>query len=98
MPASEPRDASRVRIGTRVRVVTGKHSQISEVMSGSSYISQNDLRLHFGLGGARTVDLIEVRWPLGLVESFKNVQSNQMLVLEEGHGILRREMFGNGRG
>ncbi len=62
-------------------------------MSGSSYISQNDLRLHFGLGQAKAVDLIEVRWPLGLVESFKNVDVNQLLVLQEGRGILRQEKF-----
>lgn len=88
--------SNRTAIGARVRVVTGKHSQINEVMSGSSYISQNDLRLHFGLGQARQVDLVEVRWPLGLVESFKNVDPNQLLVLQEGHGILRREKLGRG--
>jgi hypothetical protein len=86
--------SNRSGIGTRVRVVIGKHSQINEVLSGSSYISQNDLRLHFGLGPAKMVDLIEVRWPLGLVESFKNVDANQLLVLQEGKGILRRENFG----
>jgi enediyne biosynthesis protein E4 len=85
--------SNRSGIGTRVRVVTGKHSQINEVLSGSSYISQNDLRLHFGLGQAKQVDLIEVRWPLGLVESFKNIDANQLLVLQEGHGILRHEKF-----
>ena len=85
--------SNRSGIGARVRVVTGKHSQISEVMSGSSYISQNDLRLHFGLGHAQAVDLIEVRWPLGLVEAFKNVDANQLLVLQEGKGIVRRERF-----
>jgi hypothetical protein len=63
-------------------------------MSGSSYVSQNDLRLHFGLGSAMVVDLVEVRWPLGLVESFKNVDANQMLVLQEGHGILRHDKLG----
>jgi hypothetical protein len=86
--------SNRSAIGARVRVVTGKHSQINEVMSGSSYLSQNDLRLHFGLGQAKQVDLIEVRWPLGPVESFKNVDANQLLVLQEGHGILRREKLG----
>jgi len=86
--------SNRSGIGTRVRVVTGKHSQISEVMSGSSYISQNDLRLHFGLGQAKLADLIEVRWPLGGLETFKNVDVNQLLVLEEGKGILRREALG----
>src|SRR5205823_2467141 len=86
--------SNRSAIGARVRVVTGKHSQMNEVMSGSSYISQNDLRLHFGLGQAKQADLVEVRWPLGLVESFRNVDANQLIVLQEGKGILRRERFG----
>jgi hypothetical protein len=77
-----------------VRIVTGRHSQINEVLSGSSYLSQNDLRLHFGLGQARQADLVEVRWPLGLVESFKNVGANQLLVAQEGHGIIRTEKLG----
>ena len=74
--------------------MTGRHSQINEVMSGSSYISQNDLRLHFGLGQAKQVDLVEVRWPLGWSSPFKNVDVNQLLVLQEGHGILRKEKLG----
>src|SRR5260221_392964 len=81
--------SNRSGVGARVRVVTGKHSQINEVMSGSSYMSQNDFRLHFGLGQARQADLVEVCWPLGLVESFKNVDANQLLVVQEGHGIIR---------
>jgi enediyne biosynthesis protein E4 len=85
--------SNRSAIGARVRVVTGRHAQMNEVMSGSSYVSQNDFRLHFGLGDARQADLVEVRWPLGLVESFKNVDGNQLLVLQEGHGIIRREKF-----
>jgi hypothetical protein len=63
-------------------------------MSGSSYMSQNDFRLHFGLGQAKQADLVEVRWPLGLVESFKNLGANQLLVVQEGHGIIRRDQFG----
>src|SRR5207245_10206259 len=86
--------SNRSAIGARVRVVTSKHSQINEVMSGSSYLSQNDLRLHFGLGPARHADLVEVRWPLGLVESFKSIDVNQLIVLQEGHGIIRTEKFG----
>ena len=88
--------SNRSAIGARVRVVTGQHSQMNEVMSGSSYISQNDLRLHFGLGQAKHADLVEVRWPLGLVESFKNIEANQLLVVHEGHGIIRREKLGKG--
>ena len=57
--------SNRSAIGARVRVMTGRHSQINEVMSGSSFMSQNDLRLHFGLGRAAQADLVEVRWPLG---------------------------------
>jgi enediyne biosynthesis protein E4 len=52
--------------------------------------------LHFGLGQAKQVDLVEVRWPLGFVESFKNVDANQLLVLQEGHGIVRREKLAKG--
>jgi hypothetical protein len=74
-----------------VRVVAGKHAQINEVMSGSGFLSQNDLRLHFGLGKALRADLVEVKWPLGLQESFKNIDANQLLVLQEGKGIVRKE-------
>ena len=70
---------------------------MNEVLSGSSYLSQNDFRLHFGLAQAKQVDLVEVRWPLGLVESFKNIGANQLLVLQEGHGILRRERLAEPR-
>ena len=86
--------SNRSAVGARVRVVTGTHSQMNEVMSGSSYMSQNDFRLHFGLGQARQADLVEVRWPSGLVESFKNVDANQLLVVQEGHGIIRGEKLG----
>src|SRR6185437_5308427 len=54
---------NRTAIGARVRVLTGKHVQMDEVHSGSSVMSQCDLRLHFGLGKAQIVDLIEVKWP-----------------------------------
>jgi hypothetical protein len=79
-------------IGARVRVVTGGHAQIEEVMSGSSYVSQNDFRLHFGLGQAARVDRLEVRWPLGLVERYSNLEVNQLVVVEEGSGIEPRRL------
>ena len=88
--------SNRSGIGARVRVVTGKHSQMNEVLSGSSFLSQNDLRLHFGLGRVKVVDLVEIRWPLGHVESFANIGVNQLLVLQEGKGIVRREKFARG--
>ena len=54
---------NRTAIGARVRVTTGKHTQMNEVHSGTSVMSQSDLRLHFGLGKAAEADVIEVKWP-----------------------------------
>src|SRR6266436_5257687 len=80
---------NRTAIGARVRVMTGKHAQMDEVHSGSSVMSQSDLRLHFGLGKAQTVDLIEVKWPTTQkVEQFKQVKFNQILTIREGSGIV----------
>jgi len=80
--------ANRSAIGARVRVVTGGHAQIDEVRSGGSVMSQNDLRLHFGLAQATEVDLLEVKWPTtGAVERFKGVKANQIVTVVEGSGI-----------
>ena len=61
--------SNRSAIGARVKVTSGEHSQIDEVMSGSSYYSQNDFRLHFGLGAATKADRVEVAWPSGAKQS-----------------------------
>ena len=80
---------NRTAIGARVRVVTGNHAQMDEVRSGSSVMSQSDLRLHFGLGKAQTVDLIEVKWPTTQkIERFTQVKANQILTIREGSGIV----------
>ena len=80
---------NRTAIGARVRVVTGKHAQMDEVHSGTSVMSQNDLRLHFGLGNVETVDLIEVKWPTTQkLERFTQVKANQILTIREGDGII----------
>src|SRR2546425_5037319 len=80
---------NRTAIGARVRVVTGSHAQLDEVHSGSSVMSQSDLRLHFGLGRAQTVDLIEVKWPTTQkIERFTQVKANQILIIREGSGIV----------
>jgi hypothetical protein len=81
---------NRTAIGARVRVVTGNHAQIDEVHSGSSVMSQGDLRLHFGLGRAQTIDLIEVKWPITQkIEKFTQVKVNQILTIREGSGIVK---------
>ena len=62
---------NRTAVGARVRVVTGNHSQIDEVHTGYSVMSQSDLRLHFGLGQATKIDLIEVKWPTLVLDKGK---------------------------
>jgi len=80
---------NRTAIGTRARVVVGGHAQIDEVHSGSSVMSQSDLRLHFGLGKADVVDLIEIKWPTTQkTEKFTNVRANQIITIREGSGIV----------
>jgi hypothetical protein len=70
-------------------VTTGKRTQMDEVHSGTSVMSQSDLRVHFGLGNAETVDVIEVKWPTSLkVERFPGVKANQILTIREGQGIV----------
>ncbi len=74
----------RSAIGARlVARVTGR-SLTREIRSGGSYLSQNDLRVHFGLGSAGQAEELEIRWLSGKVEKLKNVAANQILVVEEG--------------
>ena len=74
---------NRDAIGARVTVVSGNLTQMREVKSGSGYLSQNDLRLHFGLSAAVSVDTLTVRWLCGKVQTLQNVETNQVLVISE---------------
>jgi hypothetical protein len=76
--------SNRSAIGARVRVDAGGASQWQEVRGGGSYISQNDLRVHFGLGAAARVDRLEVRWPNGLVEEWRHLPADRIHRLVEG--------------
>jgi hypothetical protein len=91
------RKSNRSGIGARVTVVAAGVKQMDEVRSGDSYISQNDMRLHFGIGSAAKVERIEVLWPSGRKESFENLKANQVVVLEEGKGALLTQETGRGR-
>ena len=77
--------SNRDAIGARVTVTAGNLTQIREVRSGSSYLSQNDMRLYFGLGKHSQVDRIEIRWPSGLQERLEGIELNQTLTLVEGN-------------
>jgi len=91
--------SNRSGIGARVTCVTTvsgetkPHRQIDEVRSGGGYLSQSDLRVHFGLGKAERVDLLEIRWPSGQVDTMKDVAVNQLVFVSEGKGIVRTEKF-----
>ncbi len=78
-------------IGARLRCVIGETVLVEEVRGGGSYISQNDLRVHFGLGDAARVDRLEVRWPSGLEERFTGLAVDLVHTLAEGTGTLIRE-------
>jgi enediyne biosynthesis protein E4 len=82
----EGRNGNRSAIGAAVRVRSGNRQQSRMVRSGSSYLSQSDLRLTVGLGAAGQAEDIEVRWPNGTVESFGGAQANQELRLVQGSG------------
>jgi len=91
--------SNRSGIGARLKCVTKitgeskPHEQIDEVRSGGGYFSQNDLRVHFGLGKAEKVELLEVRWPCGLIDTLKDIKPNQLIFVKEGEGIVRSTKF-----
>ena len=85
--------SNRDGIGARVKIVSGDLTQIDEVRSGGSYISQNDLRLHFGLEKRRKIDLIEIRWPSGVVDKITNANVNKILIVKEGQGVIEQKDF-----
>jgi enediyne biosynthesis protein E4 len=75
--------SNRSALGAKVRLTVGPHTQSDEVRSGGSYLSQNDLRLHFGIGTARRVDLIEVQWPSGQHQVLRDVSPDRIMLIEE---------------
>ena len=85
--------SNRDGIGARVRVVSGDLTQIDEVRSGGSYISQSDLRLHFGFEKRTKIDLIEIRWPSGVVDKITNANMNRIITVKEGQGIVEQKDF-----
>jgi hypothetical protein len=85
--------SGRDAIGARVRVTVGGRTQVREVRAGSSYLSQNDLRLHFGLGDATLVERLEVTWPSQRVEVVSKVAPNQIVTVHEGRGVVSRVPF-----
>jgi hypothetical protein len=76
--------SNRNGIGARIKLTTSDGSQIEEVRSGSSYYSQNDMRVNFGVGKAEKISVVEVRWPSGQVDMMNDVAVNKLLTIKEG--------------
>ncbi len=87
--------SNRDGIGARIRLTAGGRTQMREVKAGSSYLGQNDVRQHFGVGAATRVDRLEVRWPSGRVDHIQNIQGDQIVTVREGSGAVSRQAFAN---
>jgi hypothetical protein len=79
--------SNRAAIGARVTIQSAGVRQMAEVRGGGSYLSQNDLRLHFGLGKSTKIDSVEIRWPSGKLETLENVAADAIYTIIEGAGI-----------
>jgi len=81
-------DSNRDAVGARVTITAGGRKQIRERHGGGSYLSASDPRLHFGLGGSRTVDLLEVRWPGGQKTAIRDVAADREITIREDRGSV----------
>jgi hypothetical protein len=88
--------SNRSAIGSRVTASYGGRVQAQEVTAQSSFYSVNDRRLHFGLGPAETADLT-IRWTNGGIEHAAGVAANQLVVIEEGSGVVKKVKFTSAR-
>jgi hypothetical protein len=78
--------SNRDGISARISVKVGARTLVDEVRSGSSYNSNSDMRVHFGLGSASKIDFVQIRWPSGLVERFEKAPVDLIQTLKEGTG------------
>src|SRR5437879_1884311 len=89
--------SNRDAMGARVRVLAGSLSQIREIAGGGSYLSQSDLRAHFGLGKATRAESVEVKWPSGQRQVFHDVEADRFYLIEEGKDQLGQQQFATDR-
>ena len=82
--------SNRLAIGARITLTSGGMTQTDEIRSGGSYLSQNDLRVHFGLGSAAKIDSLQVRWPSGHVDSISSLPADHFYAILEGAGVVER--------
>ena len=89
--------SNRAALGASVTLQQGSDRRTQEVRSGGGFISQSDLRLHFGLGQAERAEKIVIRWPNGLIETLKDLPANQYYVVREGSGVDSKQTRGIAR-
>jgi len=80
--------SNRLALNARVRLTAGDLSQMDEVRSGGSYMSQNDLRLHFGLGNRTAADEVKILWPSGQTETLTHLAADRFYCVQEGAGVV----------
>ncbi len=80
--------SNRLAFGARITITAGGVTQMDEIHSGGSYLSQNDLRLHFGLADAKKVDSVEIRWPSGKRETLRDLAPDKVYSVQEGSGLV----------
>jgi len=85
--------SNRDGIGAVVRVTSGNDKQWKVLRSGSSYLSQSELVLTFGLGSNAKADTVEIQWPSGQVDKFSNISTGQTVTVEEGKGIVTTRLY-----
>ncbi len=86
--ALEGAGGNRLALNARVRITAGDLVQVDEVRSGGSYLSQSDLRLHFGLGGHSRIDKAEIFWPSGQTETLTGLAADRYYTVREGQGVV----------
>ena len=85
--------SNRLAIGARLKLVASGMTQTDEIRSGGSYLSQNDIRVHFGLGKAAKIESLEIRWPSGKVETLKDLEADKFYSVLEGQGVVPAEQI-----
>ena len=85
--------SNRSALGTKLTLTAATRKQVREIQSGSSYLAQNDLRAHFGIGRATAAERLEVRWPDGSTEVIPNLAANQVVTIRQGKGLVNRTPF-----
>jgi hypothetical protein len=85
--------SNRLGLNARIKITSGNQAQTGEVLSSGSYLSQNDLRIHFGLASATKVDSVEIRWPSGTIDNLKDLPADKIYSVIEGKGLVSAEQI-----